>query len=373
MTKATLFSRFRLCPILLSLPLAAATCDSLASLKLPNTTITAAQVVAAGSFVPPSTGAPSAPFKSLPAFCRVQGVIAPSSDSHIEFEVWMPLAGWNGRYLGVGNQDLAGSISYTFGDMQEGANFPGLADLRAGYATSSTDTGHKVQGLIPDWVLGHPEKLTDYGFRGIHETAVRSKAIIQAFYGEAPKHSYFNSCSNGGREALMEAAKFPTDYDGIIAGAPAASITHLAITGMIRARSSQSDPAGIIPESKLPAIQTAVLNACDQLDGLKDGLIGDPTRCRFDSSVLLCKGPESDACLTAAQLAALEKLRAPLLTSKGVELYPGNSPGADGTFWSRIPAKFLVSRAGYLFFQNRAWDPASFEIDGGLKDIDARL
>jgi Tannase and feruloyl esterase len=373
MSKATVFLRFGLCPMLLSLPLGAATCDSLVSLKLTSTTITAAQVVAAGAFLPPSAQASLAPFKSLPAFCRVRGVIAASTDSHIEFEVWMPLAGWNGKYLGVGNQDLAGSISYTFGDMQEGANFPGLADLRAGYATSSTDAGHKVAGLIPDWVLGHPEKLTDYGFRAIHETAVRSKAIIQAFYGESPRHSYFNSCSNGGREALMEAGKFPTDYDGIIAGAPAASITHLAIMGLIQARSSQSDPAASIPESKLPAIETAVVKACDESDGLKDGLIGDPRRCRFDSSVLLCKGPESDACLTAAQIAALEKLRAPLLTSKGDEIYPSNQPGADWTFWSRIPLQIIVNRVGYLFFQNKAWDPAGFQIDGGVKDIDARL
>src|SRR5262249_5840101 len=158
-------------------------------------------------------------------FCRVQGVMQPSRDSHIEFEVWLPASGWNGKYLGAGNGGFAGSISYA---TAPGSNVPGMANaVLAGYATSSTDTGHRAGGVDAQWALGHPEKIVDYGYRAIHETAETSKAIIQAFYGGAAKHSYFSSCSNGGRQALMEAQRYPADYDGIIAGAPAYPFTHV--------------------------------------------------------------------------------------------------------------------------------------------------
>jgi feruloyl esterase len=146
-----------------------------------------------------------------PAFCRVAGIITPSSDSQIHFEVWMPETGWNGKFRGTGNGGFAGSINYS--EM--------AAALRDGYATASTDTGHHADGIDAAWALGHPEKITDFGYRAIHEMTVEAKSVVQAFYGDAPKHSYFASCSNGGRQALMEAQRFPEDYDGILAGAPA--------------------------------------------------------------------------------------------------------------------------------------------------------
>ena len=182
----------------------------MAGLKLANTTITAAQTVSAGAFTPPGApqlGQAAADYKKLPAFCRVQGVIQPSGDSHIEFEVWMPTAEWNGRYEGLGNGGFAGSI-----------DFGGLADAVAnGYAASSTDTGHKGTPLEAALALGHPEKVTDFGYRAIHETADRAKAVIRAFAENAPRRSYFSSCSNRGRQALMEAQRYPADYDGILA------------------------------------------------------------------------------------------------------------------------------------------------------------
>jgi hypothetical protein len=234
--------------VFVTTPVFAATCESIAALKLPTTTITAAQVVAAGAFKPPPPVSPAdlKSFESLPAFCRVQGVIQSSSDSHIEFEVWLPMAGWNGKYFGVGNGGFAGSIIYTNGALP-GSNMPGLREaLIVRYAASSTDTGHQAGPGDAKWALGHPEKIVDYGYRAVHETAGRSKAIIRTFYGDGPKHSYFDSCSNGGRQALMEAQRYPADYDGIVAGAPAASITHMVAGFTWDLQVTQIDPASYL-------------------------------------------------------------------------------------------------------------------------------
>ncbi len=264
----------------------AATCEGLAGLKLPDTTITAAQSVAPGAFAPP-TGSP-APYKELPAFCRVAGVIKPTNDSEIKFEVWMPSANWNGKFHGVGNGGFAGSISYT-----------GLAGaLARGYATASTDTGHS--GGDASWALGHSEKIADYGYRAIHEMTEKAKLVIKAFYGDGPKRSYFASCSNGGRQALMEAQRYPNDYDGVIAGAPANAFSQILTGFAWNMQLLLNDPASYIPAKKLKAIETAVLAACDARDGVTDGVLDDPTKCGFDPAVLLCKGAETDECLTLA-------------------------------------------------------------------------
>src|SRR5262249_22260066 len=147
---------------------------------------------------------------------------------------------------------------------------------------------------------GHPEKVVDFGYRAIHETAMRGKAIIQAFYGESPRRSYFSSCSNGGRQALMEAQRYPADYDGIIAGAPANFWTH-HFAGFVWNQQALGDPSGRIPTSKLKTIETAALAACDARDGVSDGVIDDPAKCGFDPATLLCKGEDTDACLTQPQ------------------------------------------------------------------------
>ena len=228
--------------LLVAPAVAATTCENLTGVKAANSTITSAQTVQAGGFVPaggPADGQASFDFKKVPAFCRVQGVIQPSADSHIEFEVWLPMSGWNGRYEGLGNGGFAGSI-----------DFGGLADAVAnGYAASGTDTGHKGAATDGRWALGHPEKIVDYGYRAIHETAEKSKAIIRAFYGGGPKHSYFNGCSNGGRQALMEAQRFPGDYDGIIAGAPGLSVTHI-LAGIVTNEQAMVGDTGLTPKSE---------------------------------------------------------------------------------------------------------------------------
>jgi feruloyl esterase len=370
------FSRALFCITAIAAHLTAATCDSLGGLKLTNTSITTAAVVPAGAFTMPP-GAPVSPFggpsfKKVPEFCRVQGVIQPSSDSHIEFEVWLPSSGWNGKYHGEGNGGFAGSI-----------NYGSLADsVMSGYASSSTDTGHQGGATDGRWALNHPEKIVDYGYRAVHETAEKSKSIVAAFYGAPAKHSYFSSCSNGGRQALMEAQRYPADYDGLIAGAPAGSITHIVPAFNWNLQALDLDPASYIPPPKYAAIEAAALAACDARDGVKDGVIDDPTKCDFKPATLLCKGQEDAACLTQPQVTALEKLYSGMRSSKGEQLYPGYLPGgqagpAGWGLWisaakpeASLQYQFGMQGAANLIYQNPAWDFRNFKVDHDVKLAD---
>jgi feruloyl esterase len=351
-------------------PAAAATCEGLADLKLPNTTITVAQSVAAGAF---TLAGATATYKELPAFCRVAGVIKPTSDSEIKFEVWMPSAGWNGKFHGIGNGGFAGSLSYS-----------GLAGaLARGYASATTDTGHS--GGDASWALGHPEKIVDYGHRAIHEMTEKAKLVINAFYGDGPKRSYFSSCSNGGRQALMEAQRYPNDYDGIIAGAPANYFTHILTGFAWNMQMTLNDPASYIPASKLKAIEAAALAACDKQDGVADSVLDDPTQCRFDPSVLLCKGAESDDCLTEKQVAALKKIYAGPRNAKGEQIIPGFVPGGEtgpggwtGWITGASPTKaaqFFFSTQAFMnmVYNNPAWDYKTFDLERDGKLADEKL
>ncbi len=260
---------------------ASSSCESLLKLAtLQNATVTLAELVPAGGFKAPGGGNAAqnaSRFSALPAFCRVAATVKPTADSDIKVEVWMPASGWNGKFEAVGNGGWAGTISY-----------PAMAQaLARGYATTSTDTGHSTPG--GSFALGHPEKLTDYAYRSEHEMTVKAKAVINAFYGNAPTRSYFNGCSTGGRQALTEASRFPDDFDGIIAGAAANPKTHLDTWRIWMGLETLKDPATRIPKEKYPAIHQSVLAACDALDGLKDGLISDPTSCHFDPQVMACK------------------------------------------------------------------------------------
>ena len=204
--------------------------------------------------------------------------LAPSKDSDIKIEVWLPAAGWNGKFQAVGNGGWSGAVNQVA---------LGTA-VRRGYAAAGTDTGHAGSGA--SFALGHPEKLVDFGYRAVHEMTVKAKAIIAAYYGSGPKFSYWNGCSSGGKQGLKEAQRFPGDYDGIIAGAPANYWTHLMAGDLWPGYTTLQDAASYIPPAKYPLIHRAVLEACDALDGVKDGLIEDPRRCKFDPKILLCKG-----------------------------------------------------------------------------------
>ena len=330
----------------------AASCDSLASLQLPQAKITLAETVTAGAFTP-QTGR-AEPYRTLPGFCRVAATLTPSSDSDIKVEVWLPTTGWNGKLQVVGNGGWAGAISYSA--LAEG--------VRAGYASASTDTGHSTQGGA--FVLGHPEKLTDFSWRSEHEMTVKAKAVVQAFYGSAPRRSYWNGCSTGGRQALKEAQKFPDDFDGIIAGAPG----NRTALGLWVGHALLKDPSAFIPPAKYPLIHQAALAACDASDGLKDGLISDPAQCHFDPGALLCKGADGPACLTEAQVEATRKVYGPARNPRtGKELFGAFAPGSE-LGWAVMgggpdPYGPILDQARYVVFHDPDWDWRTFDFDKG--------
>jgi hypothetical protein len=292
-------------------------CRDLASLKLPHTDVIEADVTAAGQMAAPAGFQEDAVFGKLPAFCHVQAESHPSPDSKIKIEVWLPAEGWNGKFLGVGNGGFAGQIDY-----RRMAH-----NVQLGYATAGTDTGHTGSGIDARWALGHPEKIADFGYRAVHEMSLTGEALTEAFYGRAAAHRYFASCSDGGREALMEAQRFPTDYDGILAGAPAYNWTDLLTDFLYTVQVLQKDPASYIPAAKLPAISKAVLAQCSP--GSNSSFLDDPRQCHFDPSTLQCTGAENDECLTAPQVTALKALYAGPPVKDGKTVNHGWLPGAE--------------------------------------------
>ena len=338
---------------------AADKCEQLAaSLKLQNTTVSSAKAVAAGRFTPPG-GGPAAELANLPAFCRVALTIKPSSDSDIKSEIWMPMSGWNGKFLQVGNGAWGGSIQY--GPLGDG--------IRRGYAAASTDTGHT--GPDASFAVGHPEKLIDFGYRSVHETAVQGKATVAALYGTAPRLSYFNGCSGGGRMSFMEAQRYPEDFDGIIAGAPGYNRTDGAFQSLGAMQATHKDPASFIPASKYPMLHKAAIDKCDAVDGLKDGLITDPRSCKFDPAVLACKGADGPSCLTAPQVAAAQRIYAPVVDPKtGKEIFAGLEPGSE-MHWGAIsgaqPHPMYYDLARFLVFEDPNWDFRNLDINKHLE------
>ena len=331
---------------------AGASCESLGTLSLPEAKITSAQSVAAGDFTPPSA---AEPIHNLRAFCRVAATLTPSKDSDIKIEVWMPASGWNGKFQAVGNGGWSGAINY-------GA----LASaVSRGYASASTDTGHS--GGSAEFAFGHSEKLIDFAYRSEHETTVKAKAIIAAFYGSGPKLSYWNGCSSGGKQGLKEAQKYPEDYDGIIAGAPANNWVALLSSDMMNSVAMLKDPASRIPADKLRLLHKTAVQVCDALDGMEDGLIGDPTKCHFDPAVLLCQGPETESCLTAAQVEAAKKLYGPLTNPRtDKEIYPGLEPGSElawVAFTGAQPFSISNDYFRYVIHKNSDWDFRTFDAD----------
>ncbi|HUE43282.1 MAG TPA: tannase/feruloyl esterase family alpha/beta hydrolase [Candidatus Sulfotelmatobacter sp.] len=351
----------------------AANCEKVAKLALPNATVTSAEVVAAGAFRPNSSVTPwmaqaESLYKSLPPFCRVRVESHPSSDSDIKIEVWLPLQGWNGKLQGRGNGGFAGEID----------DFTLALAVHEGYATVATDTGHAASGTDARWALGHPEKVTDFGYRAIHEMTQDAKLVVKQFYGKHPlQHAYFASCSNGGRQALMEAQRFPGDYDGIIAGAPANYWTHLVTSAIWQMQATMMDSASYIPPAKLPAIAKAVDAACDAQDGTSDGIVDEPRKCHFDPAAILCKAEDSKECLTSAQVTALKKIYAGPSDASGTQIYPGLLPGAeDGSggwgLWitGSEPGKSLMQAFGTGFFSNMVFEKPDWNFrDANISDI----
>jgi feruloyl esterase len=346
-----------------------------ATLNLPNVKVTSAGEVAPGAFVPPGPpargGGPGAAFSGLPTFCRVAATLTPSSDSDIKIEVWLPTSGWNGKFQAVGNGAWQGSIGYAA--MAEA--------LRRGYATSSTDTGHA--GGSASFGMGHPEKVKDFAYRSEHEMTVTAKAIINAYYGSAPKFSYWTGCSAGGRQAMKQAQMFPADFDGIIAGSPGLDWSGRTAQAVRIAQALQKEEARITP-AKAQVLHTAVVAACDGLDGVKDGLIENPVACKFDPGVLVCKGGEEPACLTQAQVDTAKMIYSPIVDAKTKREIPGLAPGSELGWtdmgWSQSARATGLDHFRYLIFADPQWDVQKFNLtadvprlaEGVSGDVDAR-
>ena len=343
-------------------------CQGLLTLSAANAAVTLAEQVPAGGFQSPreAQGGPNAArFSALPGFCRVAATLTPSPDSDIRIEVWLPSTGWNGKFQAVGNGGWAGTISY-----------PAMAlALSRGYATASTDTGHSTPGA--SFAAGHPEKLHDYAYRSVHEMTVTAKAVINAFYGSASTRSYFNGCSTGGRQALMEASRYPEDFDGIIAGAAANPKTRLDTWRIWMALETLREPHKRIPEEKYPAIHRAVLAACDGLDGLTDGLIDDPTSCRFDARVLACKDGDGPHCLTQGQVESVTTILGPAKSPRtGAEIFPGYAAGTE-LRWGHLiggpdPYETAVEQFR-MVFTDPNWDWRSFDVDRDMARTEEAL
>lgn len=367
-----------LCALLLiqsSLGLAhpAVRCEGLASFKPAHGIITSVRAMAAPAAVLTSAHGPT--LKIPASFCRVAMTLKPTSDSDIRMEVWLPRKDkWNGKFEGVGNGGLGGSIPLS-------EMVPGL--LR-GYAVAADDTGHEDPSGGGSFALGHRQKVIDYGWRATHLTAVVGQAIASAYYGRAPAHDYFSGCSLGGGEALMEAQRFPEDYDGIIAGDPMLNQTHHEVGAHLWIPLALSaTPGSMITAEKAALIGHAVNEACDATDGVKDGVLEDPRLCRFDPGVLLCKGADGPDCLTAPQVAAVRKIWAGPRQVLGPGYAPGLEPGGEAETWkvwivARSPADDIHSMLGlpffrYFVFGDPRWEPRQFNFKTDPQRIEHML
>jgi feruloyl esterase len=352
-------------------------CSAISELSLPQTHITRAeaiQVNSAHTVAGTQNGLGlTAPVEVHRSFCRVVGVVDPA----INFEVWMPLENWNGRFRGVGLGAFYGKLPYAV-----------MANaLDDGYAVGGTDTGHRSEAFDGTWAMRNGELnlgvVEDWTHRGIHEMTVKSQAIVAEVYGRPAQYSYFTGCSSGGFQAMTEAQRYPDDYDGILAGAPANFITHLQAAQISFGLATQVDPATslLTPINKLPALHEAVLATCDALDGAQDGLIENPAVCPFEPEQLACKGADSESCLTAPQVQAVRRIYADILRSDGTKIFPGFPKGSESSWHlmaggyldSGGQVEFAESMYRYFVFQDPDWDYATMDLERDVAYADRHV
>jgi feruloyl esterase len=344
---------------------AAQSCEDLKKLSLPGASVTGVESVAAGALtagaVPKGTEkAVQAALAKLPALCRVMISAKPGPGSDIRIEVWLPAAGWNGRLQAVGDGGLAGFIPFAL-----------MAQAMAGgYATAGTDTGHV--GANVDFMPGNPDKLLDFAYRSTHELAKAAKAVIAAHYGKPPRWSYYNACSGGGRHGITSAQRFPDDFDGIVAGAPSWNQARLDAARIGINLTVNRTPEHHIPAAKYPMVHRAVMQACDGLDGVVDGIIENPRECRFDYAALLCKGADDGNCLTAAQVESAKTLTSPFRDSVSGRLLlePHLRPGSElqwATMASPKPLPNSLARVRHLHLKDTSHE---FRLENIAEDVE---
>lgn len=338
-----------------ALPLAAqAACEELASLDLPGVTITVLESVPAGEFALEGGRGGTRRITDLPAFCRIGATLSPVPGSGIGIELWLPSeAAWNGRYVALGNGGFAGSI---------GTNAM-LDPLRRGYAASSTDTGHTSPGGA--FALDEVARV-DFAYRAVHEMAETSKRLIEAYYGRAHSYAFFSGCSTGGRQALAAAQRFPGDFDGIVAGAPASHVTHLQGQQLWMSRVGRQEGSTPIPPEKFSLINDAVIESCDLNDGVADRVIENPLACSVDPRSLACADSESAACLSTGEVSTLARLYLGPTTSGGASIFPGSVPGSESG-WGQMtgpqPLELAVDTYRYMVFGDPDWSVGQFDAE----------
>jgi Tannase and feruloyl esterase len=347
----------------------ASDCESLKDRTITAGLVVKARHVAAGEKIGEGPLALAAPR----AFCRVQARLSPTADSDIQVEIWLPdTAGWNGKLLSAGSGGYAGTLLISYSDM-----FPAL---QHGYAAAGTDMGHETPfGTISArWAYGHPQKLIDWAYRANHLTARFAKELIRAYYGSAPRRSYFQGCSDGGREALMEAWRYPADYDGIIAGAPASPWTRTMTDFIWNYQALNGAPGAQLTDSDLKLIHGAVLAHCDALDGIKDGIVSYPPGCNFNPSVLLCKSGRRQGCLNEAQVRAVRKIYRGVRV-QDVQISSGFAPGSelDWNPWIIGPksaqAQFGTDFFRWMVYKSPSWMPAGSDLGRDFSDAEQRM
>lgn len=336
-------------------------CAALASRTPVRVDVVAAEEVASGKYVTPDHAR-----YDVPQFCRIQGEANPSRDSQIGFELWMPASAWNGRYYQLGTGGFAGAIPYALM----------AAELRRGNAVAATDTGHRADAYDATWARGHPEKIVDYGWRSLKVTSDAARALIHAYYGASARHRYFAGCSNGGRQALIAAQRFPDDWDGILVGAPALDWTRQLASFAWTQHALRNNAESWIPPAKLPAIQRAALASCTSAARVIGDIPTDPRACRFDPATLICMSEETNQCLTGKQAAALAQIQeGPRDPDTQERLYFGFEPTASAVpdNWERwILNDDATARTqlvlGEQFFRNMVFADAEWR----LADFDAK-
>jgi feruloyl esterase len=316
--------------------------------------------------VPPGA---TRPLEGLPAFCRVEAVATPVPGSEIHFEVWIPDAGaWNGKLVATGNGGYSSALAY--GDM--------AGVLRRGYAAVGGDTGH--QTADPNdlrFVIGHPERLTDWGSRSIHAITGPARRLVAAVRGRAPARAYFYGCSTGGHQAYAELQRYPDDFDGVVAGAPGNNRVRLNVGFLWQFAANRErgdDARPILTPATVALVTRAVVAACDARDGVIDGVVDDPRACAFDPAVLACRAADAPDCLTAAQLAALRRMYAGARNARnGARLYPGWPVGSEAgwpAYWGRDePARADFWR--HWVFGDPHWNWWTFDFDRDVARADS--
>lgn len=352
-------------------PVAAAracTLEAFADVQLEQATIKAVTPVEAGTYNPPGTMQQLA---DLPAFCRIEAVATPTSQSEIHFELWVPEGeAWNGKLVTTGNGGYSPALSY--GDMAYA--------MRQGYAVMGGDTGHQTEDML--WGVTYPERIVDWGSRSIHAITVAGKALLEAKRGQAAQRAYYLGCSTGGHQGFAEAQRYPEDFDGIIAGAPGNNRTALNIEFMWRFRANRPQNDNLtqyLTPQKLRLITERAVAACDALDGVTDGVINDPRACtsaHFDVTSLQCTGAEAPDCLTADQVRAAQLIyQGPRNPRTGEQLYPGWPVGSEAG-WSSYMGVGEPVRADfwrYWVFEDPHWNWWTFDFDRDVSYARAKI